>query len=69
VEKILSEWDKVIPKPKSSFYRIKCPDCGNEQFVFSHATTSVCCNVCSAVLAEPSGGKVTVKGEITAELE
>ena len=66
---MLSEWDKVIPKPKSSFYRIKCPDCGNEQFVFSHATTSVNCNVCAAVLAEPSGGKATVKGEITAIME
>jgi small subunit ribosomal protein S27e len=65
----LSEWEKVIPKPKSSFYRIKCPDCGNEQFVFSHATTFVYCNVCSAILAEPSGGKAKLKGEITAILE
>jgi small subunit ribosomal protein S27e len=65
----LSEWDKIIPKPRSNFYRIKCPDCGNEQFVFSHATTSVYCNVCMAVLAEPSGGKAKVNGEITAALE
>jgi len=65
----LSEWDEVIPKPKSRFYRIKCPDCGNEQFVFSHATTFVNCNVCGAILAEPSGGKTKLKGEITAVLE
>jgi len=65
----MSEWDKVIPKPRSKFLRIKCPDCGNEQFVFSHATTSVHCNVCGAILAEPSGGKTKVKGEITAVLE
>jgi small subunit ribosomal protein S27e len=67
--KKLSDWDKVIPKPRSKFYRIKCPDCGNEQFVFSHATTAVHCNVCRAILAEPSGGKTKVKGEITAVLE
>ncbi|MBT8172308.1 30S ribosomal protein S27e [Candidatus Bathyarchaeota archaeon] len=66
---VLSEWEKVIPKPKSKFFRIKCPDCGNEQFVFSHATTSVLCNVCRAILAEPSGGKIKVKGEITDILE
>ena len=65
----MSEWDKVIPKPKSSFYRIKCPDCGNEQFVFSHATTVVHCNVCGATLAEPSGGKTSVKGDVTVVLE
>jgi len=65
----LSEWEKAIPKPRSRFYRIKCPDCGNEQFVFSHATTFVHCNVCSAILAEPSSGKTKVKGEITAVLE
>lgn len=65
----MSEWEKVIPKPRSKFLRVKCPDCGNEQPVFSHATTSVHCNVCGAILAEPSGGKVTVKGEITAVLD
>ncbi|HSQ53444.1 MAG TPA: 30S ribosomal protein S27e [Acidobacteriota bacterium] len=65
----MSEWDKVIPKPKSRFYRIKCPDCGNEQFVFSHATTIVHCNVCGAILAEPSGGKTVVNGEVTAVLD
>jgi small subunit ribosomal protein S27e len=68
-EKELSEWDKVIPKPNSRFLRIKCPDCGNEQFVFSHATTSVNCNVCGAILAEPTGGRAAVNGEVTAILE
>ncbi len=65
----MSEWEKVIPKPRSKFLRVKCPDCGNEQLVFSHATTAVHCNVCGAILAEPSGGKATVKGEITAILD
>ena len=65
----MSEWEKVIPKPRSKFLRVKCPDCGNEQIVFSNATNPVHCNVCGATLAEPSGGKVAVKGEITAILD
>ncbi len=65
----MSEWETLIPKPRSKFLRVKCPDCGNEQLVFSHATTAVHCNVCGAILAEPAGGKATVKGEITAILD
>ena len=47
----------------------KCPDCENEQVVFSHATRVVNCNVCGATLAKATGGKAELKGEITAELE
>jgi len=65
----MSEWEEVIPKPGSKFLRVKCPDCGNEQIIFSHATNRVHCNVCGAILAEPSGGKTTIKGEITAILD
>jgi len=65
----MSEWEKVIPKPRSRFLRVKCPDCGNEQVIFSNATSRVHCNVCGAMLAEPSGGKAAIKGEITAILD
>ncbi|MBC7129613.1 30S ribosomal protein S27e [Candidatus Bathyarchaeota archaeon] len=65
----MSEWEKLIPKPKSRFLRVKCLKCGNEQIIFSHATNRVICNVCSAELAEPSGGKAIIKGEIIAILE
>ena len=65
----MSEWDKLIPKPRSKFLRVKCSDCGNEQVVFSSTTLSVNCNVCGAVLAEPSGGKAKIRGEVVAELE
>jgi ribosomal protein S27E len=27
------------------------------------------CNVCGAVLAEPSGGRAKIRGEVVAELE
>jgi len=48
---------------------VKCPKCGNEQVVFSNAVNKVNCNVCSAELAEPSGGKAIIKGEIVAVFE
>ena len=25
----MSEWNKLIPKPNSTFLRVKCPKCGN----------------------------------------
>jgi small subunit ribosomal protein S27e len=66
---ILTEWKKLIPEPRSSFLRVKCPKCGNEQVVFSNAVNRVNCNVCSAELAEPSSGKAIIKGEIVAVFE
>jgi len=65
----MSDWEKLIPRPRSSFLRVKCPGCGNEQMVFSHATSVINCNICGATLAEPSGGKAIIKGEVVAELE
>jgi small subunit ribosomal protein S27e len=65
----MSELNKLIPKPSSTFVRVKCPKCGNEQLIFSNAVNIVTCNVCSNVLAEPTGGKAKIKGDIQAVLE
>ena len=65
----MSEWNKLIPKPSSSFLRVKCLKCGNEQLLYSNAVNKINCNVCGATLAEPSGGKAKIKGEIQAVLE
>ena len=65
----MSEWENLIPRPRSRFLRVKCPDCGNEQVVFSHATITIHCNICGATLAEPSGGKAVVQGDVDAVLE
>jgi len=66
---VMAEWEKLIPKPRSSFLKVKCPKCGNEQLVYSHAVNHVNCNVCGTELVEPSGGKAKIKGEIVAVLE
>jgi small subunit ribosomal protein S27e len=65
----LTEWNELIPKPRSSFLRVKCPKCGNEQLVFSNAVNIVNCNVCGILLAEPASGKAKVKAEVIGILE
>ncbi len=59
----MAEWDELIPRPRSSFMRVKCLKCGNEQVIFSNATNKITCNVCGSELAEPCGGRVRIKGE------
>jgi len=60
---------ELLPKPRSKFLRVRCPSCGNEQIVFSHATTIVKCSVCGAQLTEPRGGKAKILGMVVKELE
>ncbi len=56
----------LIPLPRSYFVRVKCPKCGNEQIIFSHASRVVRCLVCDEVLAEPTGGKARIHAPIMA---
>ncbi len=65
----MTEWNKLIPKPQSTFLRVKCPKCGNEQLIFGSPVNKVTCNVCSELLAEPTGGKAKINGEIVAVFE
>jgi small subunit ribosomal protein S27e len=65
----MTEWNKLIPKPRSTFLRVRCLKCGNEQLLYSNAVNIVKCNVCGETLAQPTGGKAKIKGEITAILE
>jgi small subunit ribosomal protein S27e len=52
---------------RSSFIKVKCPDCENEQMVFSKASTTVKCIVCGRDLAVPTGGKANLKAETVSE--
>ncbi|MGD6851585.1 MAG: 30S ribosomal protein S27e [Candidatus Bathyarchaeia archaeon] len=65
----MSDWNKLIPKPRSVFLRVKCPKCGNEQLIFSNAVNVITCNVCGTTLAEPSGGRAQINGEVLSVLE
>ncbi|MCD6330574.1 MAG: 30S ribosomal protein S27e [Thermoplasmata archaeon] len=51
----------------SPFYKVRCKDCGNQQIIFSKASTKVLCHICGSVLAEPTGGKAKIKGEVLEE--
>ena len=48
----------------TKFLKVRCSDCGNEQLVYSHASTTVRCQVCSKTLAVPRGGKAEVKATV-----
>ncbi len=65
----MTDWEKLIPMPRSSFVRVKCLKCGNEQILFGSAVNKVTCNVCGTEIAKPSGGKALIKGEIIAVFE
>jgi small subunit ribosomal protein S27e len=65
----MSEWNKLIPKPRSVFLRVKCQKCGNEQLIFSNAVNKITCNVCGETLASPTGGRAEINGEVIAVLE
>ncbi len=65
----MSEWNKLVPKPRSSFLRVKCPKCGNEQLIFSNAVNKVTATSASAVLAEPTGGRAKLSGDVQAVLK
>ena len=60
----MSEWENLIPRPSSRFLRVRCRKCDGEQVVFSHCTREVKCRTCGEVLAEPTGGKAVINGNI-----
>ncbi|MDJ0269878.1 MAG: 30S ribosomal protein S27e [Aigarchaeota archaeon] len=53
-----------MPKPTSKFLVVICNECNNRQIVFDSAKIQVKCNVCGAVLAQPSGGKAIITGKV-----
>ncbi|MGE5554903.1 MAG: 30S ribosomal protein S27e [Methanocella sp.] len=65
----MSEWNKLIPKPRSVFLRVKCQKCGNEQLLFSNTVNKINCNVCGETLATPTGGRAEINGEVLTVLE
>ncbi len=58
-----------MPKDRARFLRVKCKDCPNEQIVFERAAAVVTCQVCGAVILEPTGGKALVRAEVIGVVE
>lgn len=59
---------ELIPKPLSNFIRVKCAKCGNEQVIFDRPSLAPHCSVCNEILADPTGGKAKLKGELVQSL-
>jgi small subunit ribosomal protein S27e len=49
-----------IPKVKSEFLLVKCPDCGEERILFSNSSKDIGCRGCGRKLAESRGGKAVI---------
>jgi small subunit ribosomal protein S27e len=64
----MAEWEHLIPRPTSRFFRVRCISCESEQIVFSHSTSEVNCQMCGEKLAEPTGGKAKINGSVVAVL-
>jgi len=61
-------WEDLIPRPTSKFLRVRCSNCQSEKIIFSHASRVIRCDNCGEILAEPTGGKAKIYGEIIKEL-
>ncbi len=48
----------------SSFVKIKCKNCGNEQIIYSKISSTVVCNICGSTLAKPTGSTLETSGEL-----
>ncbi|AFH43079.1 30S ribosomal protein S27e [Fervidicoccus fontis] len=52
-----------IPEPRTKFILVRCPACGNEQVIFSHATFPVRCLICGSQLVKPTGGRARLQAQ------
>jgi small subunit ribosomal protein S27e len=57
-----------IPKTRSAFLLVKCPDCGEERIIFSNSAKDIGCRGCGRKLAESKGGKAVVLATVVKRL-
>lgn len=57
-----------IPKSRSAFLVVKCPDCQEERILFSNSAKDVGCKGCGRKLAESRGGKSVVLATVVKRL-
>ena len=59
----------LIPNPKSEYYNVKCTKCDGKTIIYSHTTTDLYCKSCNELLAQRSGGRAKILGEIISNLD
>jgi ribosomal protein S27E len=57
-----------IPKTKSEFFLVKCPDCDEERILFSNSAKDVGCRGCGRKIVESKGGKSVVQATLVKRL-
>lgn len=57
-----------IPRQRSTFLLVKCPDCGEERILFSASAKDVGCRGCGRKLAESKGGKAVILADLVKNL-
>lgn len=53
-----------ILKPRSSFLKVRCNQCSNEQIVFEKPASNIKCRVCGKLIVKSTGGKGKFLAEI-----
>ena len=48
--------------PRTKFIEVEC-ECGTKQKVFSNCATTIKCQACGNLLAEPTGGKANIRAK------
>lgn len=61
--------NKMIPKPKTKFLKVKCRGCENEQTIFSAPSKDVKCNACGKIMGKATGSKIELKAKLVKVLE
>lgn len=59
----------MIPKPRSSFLSVQCPQCNEKSVVFSHTTSDVACKSCGEPLAQKTGSRASILGKVISVLD
>lgn len=60
---------ELIMRPRSAFLLVRCPKCGAESVLFSHAKREIRCESCGELLAEPTGGKAIIYAKVIKRLD
>ena len=66
---IMKKENILIPKPKSKFLSVQCPECQEKMIIFSHTTIDIPCKSCGKLIAVKRGGKARILGKLLAALD
>jgi small subunit ribosomal protein S27e len=59
----------MVPKPRSKFISIQCPNCSEKRVIFTYTTTDVYCKSCAELVAKKTGAKADILGKVVSVLD